>query len=64
MSETVLHVLRIDPDDGQPEAELLTVERRGARVLLTLDDGATLNLHAGELAFAIVDLATPELRAA
>lgn len=44
-----LAVLRTDAPACDPEAELVAVERHGDRLLLTLDDGQTLNVDAWEL---------------
>jgi hypothetical protein len=64
MSISVLTVLRSETGGGEPEAEMVSVDRQGDRVILTLDDGVVINAHAGELAVAVVDLAAPTLRAA
>ena len=51
---TTIEVRRRDHESHTPEAEILAVERHGSRVLLILDDGASLDMDADELATAIL----------
>lgn len=48
-----LVALRADHPSHVPEPELVTVERRGERVEVVLDDGVVLSLDAHELAHAV-----------
>jgi len=53
MPAQALVVLRSEHETHTPEAELVTVERRGDRVVIVLDDLATIDFAAAELLAAL-----------